>query len=100
MGWSLLLLLMATTIYLSSYTFVWQSYNPAQETIATNPDLLEGDTFEDLLFPTAQNSYFIDNLDGTYDFYLDNVFWETVDTLEYHLNDIPVYTADTAPQGF
>lgn len=98
MGWSILLLLIVTTIYLSSYTFVLESYTPTWQSIPASPDNLSYDNFEDLLFPTSQNSYFIDNQDGTYDFYLNNEFWETVDTLEYHPKDIPVYSIDNVPQ--
>ena len=97
-GWSILLLFMVTPIYLSSYTYVLHSSTPVWQNITANPDLLEDCTYEELLFPTTTNSYFIDNQDGTYDFYLNNEFWETVNTLEYHPIDIPVYTGDTVPQ--
>ncbi len=96
--WSIGVMLTVAVIYISSYTFILEDSVPAWQNIAANPDLLAEDNFEDLLFPTAYNSYFIDNQDGTYDFYLNNEFWETVDTLEYHSSDIPVYTKDTVPQ--
>lgn len=95
--WSIVLLLITTSIYLSSYFFTFENYTPARQTILTNSDTLEDFTYEELLFPTAENSYFIDNQDGTYDFYLNNEFWETVDTLEYHPKDIPVYSIDNVP---
>ncbi len=98
--WSIWVMLTLAVIYISSYFFILEDYVPTWQTITANPDLLEGENFEDLLFPTAENSYFIDNLDGTYDFYLNNEFWETVDTLEYHQEDIPVYTRDTTLQSF
>lgn len=102
-GWNILLIIMAVTIYLFSYTIVLEGYVAPEEYIPQ--DSFSQDSFfpedyeiDDLVFPTAENSYFIDNLDGTYSLYMNGKLWETVDSLDYYYDDIPVYTQDTAPQ--
>lgn len=97
-GWSILLVSIACALYLFSYSFVAEGYTPPQECI-TDENLTDSiHSMNTLIFPNAQNSYFIDNEDGTYDFYLNSTYWETVDCLDYYSEAIPVYTKDTAPQ--
>ncbi len=95
--WSLLLVSIALGIYLLSYAVIAEGYTPARECI-TNADLNETvPSLGNLMFPTADNSYFIDNEDGTYDFYMNGKYWETVGSLDFYSEDIPVYTRDNAP---
>lgn len=46
---------------------------------------------EDTISYDKQNSYFIDNQDGTYDFYINRQYIETVDSLKYFDPTIPIY---------
>lgn len=38
-----------------------------------------------------ENSFFIDNQDGTYDLYITGQYIETIDSLEYYDQTIPIY---------
>lgn len=103
--WSILLFGIALSIYLLSYTVILEGYTPANECIdqmlLTDSPPQDTDQLPDmgnLFFPSTDNSYFIDNLDGTYDFYMSGRRWETVDSLKYYPEGIPIYTPDTAPE--
>lgn len=97
-GWNILLIIITFSIYTISYGIILEGYLPAQETISNIE--LTNDSFqlENLVFPTPDNSYFIDNLDGTYSLYMNGELWDTTDSLEYYSKEIPVYTQDTLPQ--
>lgn len=84
--WNILLVLTTLSVYLLSYAFVGEPYNPPS------------DIPEAWYFPSETNSYFIDNGDGTYDLYYNDEYRLTVDTLEYHDAGIPVYTEEHRPQ--
>lgn len=60
-------------------------------------------TFEASYFPpevastisiTKDSSYFIQNEDGTYDLYYADIYFETVTSLEYFYDDVPIYTQE------
>lgn len=93
--WTFFLLAVSFGIYIASYTVILEGYIPPQEIV--NLDLLLPDELpqvENIIFPTADNSYFIDNQDGTYTLYLDGKTWDTVDSLKHYPEGIPVYTLD------
>ena len=95
--WSVLLISIALCTYLLSYAIICEGYIPPQETV---PQILSAD--EDPMdlyyFPSSNNSYFLDNLDGTYDYYMNGIHIETVESLEYYPEGLPVYTRDNAPE--
>jgi len=80
----LLNILVFTTIfllYISSYFYTFEAtYSP--------PDVAE------TIYITDTTSYFIDNEDGTYDLYYSNIYFETVTSLDYYRDNIPVYTRE------
>ncbi len=85
------LTLMISVIYLFSYSFVLEAYcGPYIPVPLCPPD-------SNYMYVSMENSYFIDNEDGTYDLYYDDLFFETVDSLEYYPDDIPIYTKDNCP---
>lgn len=43
---------------------------------------------------TGLNSYLVDNEDGTYDLYFQNYKVETIYSLEYYEEDIPILTRE------
>lgn len=78
----ILLILWALFIFICSYFFIFQSnYLP--------PELYNDAT---LIIPTPDNSYFIKKEDGTYNFYINNEYFETTDSTEYYDSKIPIYT--------
>ena len=89
---NLFLFLAVLSIYLLSYMFIWEGYLLPSNDFPLFP--VESDN---LLTPTSDSVFFIQNDDGTYDLYLDNICIETTDSLEYYLDDIPVYTIDNCP---
>lgn len=66
------------SIYLGSYLFTFESEY-------FSPNVLKE------LVGNPKTTYAIQNADGTYDIYIDGYFLETVDSLEYFPDDIPVY---------
>lgn len=48
---------------------------------------------EETILYDEKTSFFIDNQDGTYDFYIAGQYIETVDSLEYYDPNIPVYNS-------
>lgn len=97
-GRSILLLGIGLCLYLSSYAIVLEAYLPPSEFVPQDLSTFEDYSPDDLFFPSSDNSYFIDNEDGTYDYYINGNCLETVDSLDYYPDDIPVYTRDTVPQ--
>lgn len=88
--WTIILLLISVSIYLFSYMVVFEAYKAPEEIVPN--------VYGDFMFPSSDNSYFIANEDGTYDYYMNGARLETVDSLQYYPDDIPVYTRDNAPQ--
>lgn len=68
-------------IYLLSYFYTFEAFY-------TTPEVAE------TISITEDTSYFIQNEDGTYDLYHGDVYFETVSSLEYYLDDIPIYTRE------
>jgi len=65
-------------IYLLSYFLIFEAdYLPPE--IAQTVDV-----------PTAENTYLIENGDGTYDVIYDGIFIETTESLEYYPNDLKI----------
>lgn len=88
---NILLTLMISVTYLLSYSFILEAYYGPE----IPPTLSSSDY--NYLCPSIENSYFIDNEDGTYDLYCEDIFFETVDSLEYYPDNIPIYTKDNCP---
>ena len=67
------------SLFVLSYTYIFESryISPQYEFDSYKPD--------------ENNSYFIKVENGTYRFYFDGEYRETVDSLEYFDNSIPVY---------
>lgn len=95
--WTILLVGIVICIYLFSYAIILEAYLPPSEFVPQDLSTFEEYAPDDLIFPSSENSYFIDNKDGTYDYYINGNYFETVNTLEYHPDDIPVYTKGNAP---
>lgn len=96
--WSILLLTIALGIYLFSYAIILEAYIPPEEIAATHWTDIDDINPSDYVFISNENSYFIDNEDGSYEFYMNGSRIETVTSLDYYPDDIPIYTKDIAPQ--
>lgn len=70
------LLILMIGLYLSSYFIIFEAYYMPPE-ISQVVDV-----------PTIENTYLIDNGDGTYDVFLDGEFIETTESLEYYPNNL------------
>ena len=67
------------SLFVLSYTFIFESrYISPQYQL---------DSFE----PNVNNSYFIKGENGTYHFYFDGIYQETVNSLQYFDEKIPIY---------
>lgn len=92
-GWNLALGLAVAFVFVLSYTFVPESYcNPTDE-IPFAPA-----AEENLRFFTEENSYSVDNGDGTYDIYYNGLYFETTDSLEYFPEEMPMRTKADRPE--
>jgi len=96
--WKLCPIFVTFLFYLLSYTVILEGYIPPQEHIASDYTHPEDYETDDYIFPTSDNSYFIDNGDGTYDYYINNRRLDTVSSLQYYPDNTPIYTKDTVPQ--
>lgn len=68
-------------LYFASYFFTFEaSYSPQE--------------IEETISITDDTSYFIQNEDGSYDLYYTGIYFETITSLDYFSNDIPVYTME------
>lgn len=67
--------------FLISYLFIWEPSQP--------PSLFEPES--SYFQMTEENSYVIQNPNGTYDFYWNGQLIETVDSLQYYDESIPIY---------
>lgn len=85
------LTLLISVIYLFSYSIVPEAYCGPELPVDMCPPNFN------FKYLSTENSYFIDNEDGTYDLYWDGILCETVDSLEYYSDDIPIYTKDNCP---
>lgn len=75
----IILTALMASIYLSSYLFVLEAaYFPPQ-------------IKENVLIPDSENMYFIDNNGSGYDVYINDLYIETIDTLDSYPNGIKIY---------
>lgn len=81
-GNNIILTLLISLIYLLSYLYIFEG------------KYLDPDVYETVLRITDSNSYIIDNGDGTYDLYLLDHKIETLTSLDYYEEDVPVYTRE------
>lgn len=68
-------------LFTLSYLFTFESSSRPYNTL-------------DSITPSSENAYFIQKDDGRYDFYLEGEYAETVDSLKYYSEDIPIYTKE------
>ena len=81
-----ILILCSAILFLLSFTYIFEgNYIYPEDKIESNP-------------VNASNSYFIDNGDGTYMFYIEDEYWGTVDSLQYFDKDIPIYKKGDEPK--
>ena len=92
---SVLICCIVICIYLCSYFFIFEASKPPSGENAG--DLIYMDTIEQLHFELSNDTYFIDNGDGTYDLYNGTVYLETTDTTEYSYPGTPIYTPENSP---
>lgn len=69
-------------IYILSYLLIFEAY-VENSTIDVNNIII-----------TEINSFIVDNEDGTYSLYISNIKVETLTSLEYYGDDIPIYTRE------
>lgn len=90
---NILVAAVALSVYVFSYVYIWEPYGAPGQSL-----FLETDQIDDTLFIfRAENSYFIEREDGSFDLYYDDTYHMTVDSLEYYDKAIPVYTEETYP---
>ncbi|MDE7269543.1 MAG: M56 family metallopeptidase [Acetatifactor sp.] len=83
----------ALSVYIFSYAYIWEAYGTPGQGLFS-----ETDQIDDTLFIfRAENSYFIEREDGSFDLYYNDTYHMTVDSLEYYDKAIPVYTEETYP---
>lgn len=95
--WGVLLFIIASSIYLFSYAIILEGYTPPEEIVPQYWEETDNINPSDYVFISSENSYFIDNEDGSYEFYINGSRIETVTSLDYYPKDIPIYTQGTAP---
>lgn len=79
---NLLLVFIVGSIYLCSYLFAFEAHYTDTE----DPN--------EIFHVSDINSFLVDNGDGTYDTYFNGYKIETVDSLDYFSEDIPIYTRE------
>lgn len=89
---NILLMSVAVTIYFVSYAIIPEAYCKIDN--ALPEQTLEANN---VVTPSEENTYFIDNGDGTYDLYYKDWYMETTDTLEFYPSDIPIYPKEYRP---
>lgn len=92
---SILICFLVLGIYLSSYLFIFEAYKlpTAEGTQYAPPD----GVILNLHVIDETTSYFIDNGDGTYDLYSDDMYLETMTSIDGYYSDTPIYTPDNNP---
>ena len=66
--------------FVLSFTYIFEASSDPPLGIEIQTDSLD-----------ASNAYFIERNDGTYEFYLHDEYWDTVDSLKYFDKNIPIY---------
>ena len=77
---SILLMVLMVSVYLASYFFI-------MEADYSRPHFVE----ESLFVPDTDNTYFIQNDSLHYELYINGIYLETVDSLEYYPKGIKIY---------
>lgn len=80
-GLNIILFTVTCIIYICSYLFIFEAYYYIPET-------------SEVLDFTNENSYLIDNGDGSYDLYYSGYKVETIYSTDYQSTDIPIYTRE------
>ena len=82
-GLNIILFTVICILYICSYLFAYEAdyYIPEIEEY-------------DVITFTNENSYLIDNGDGTYDLYYSGYKFETIDSIDQQNEDIPIYTKE------
>jgi beta-lactamase regulating signal transducer with metallopeptidase domain len=94
---NIVLLGVTVSLYLLSYTFIPEGYCSSDILIPLTSGTADTEA-DDIVVPLSiNNTYLIDNGDGTYDVYLDYQYMETTTSPELYPWDAPVYTKDTCP---
>lgn len=88
---NILVVAVAFSVYVFSYMYIWEPYGISELGLFSGYDQAEE---ENIFVPKAENSYFIDREDGSYDLYYYSEYLMTVDSLEYYDREIPIYTAE------
>lgn len=78
----IVMLLFMIGLYIGSYLFIWEANTYKPEMV------------EPFVTMSDENTYAIDNGDGTYNIYMDEIYLETTDTLEYYPIDIKIYLSE------
>lgn len=66
-------------LFLCSFLFIFEAY------------FISDNNQRNSISSGEENSFFIDNQDGTYDLYITGQYIETIDSLEYYDQTIPIY---------
>lgn len=90
---NILLIVVTLSIYLLSYAFIGEPFN-----LPKTLPLPMTEEQEDVLRPAESDFYFIDNEDGTYDFYYNSMYRLTTDSPEDYATGVPIYTRENCPQ--
>lgn len=92
---SVLMCCMVMCIYLGSYLYIFEASKPPSAENADFPDDIQN--VQQLHFSLTNDTYFIDNGDGTYDLYSDGLYLETLDSTENSYPGTPIYTPENNP---
>lgn len=79
---NLFLICLVSVIYLFSYLVIFEAY------------AIDTQTKQGIIQIDKTNSFLVDNGDGTYDLYFCNYKMETINSLDYYGDDIPIYTSE------
>lgn len=67
-------------VFICSFLFIFEAFTTPEEV-------------DELMTISEETAFFIDNQNGTYDFYINNEYIETTDSLEYYSPDIKIYSS-------
>lgn len=84
--------------YIFSYSFILEIYYYPGNMAPAPLSYGRKDHSIDCPYSISENSYCIDNGDGTYDIYYNNEYLLTDDSLQYYPRDIVIYTKDNCPK--
>lgn len=81
----ILLSVVLTSVFATSFLYNFNA--------SSTPAYMKND--ENLIIPDAENTYAVQNRNGSYDIYLYGEYCETVDSLEFYPDDVPIYEEDS-----